>query len=152
MNGCYIITNLQSQCTAYSAEAQELFPQLKAGLFIDNILGSYQIQNHRDLTIVVANQAYLVVDYPLLPDNRLYHFIKTERSEPAASTVTLSCAEITHKIRNPLTSMKLVADMLPVYLPEGNFKETALEVLHKQISRLENYTAELEARAGGIHK
>lgn len=134
MNGFYILTDVQNLCLAYGPGDHPSLGTLQLGQSIQNLL-----DQQPNLASQALGEQYRLYILPTLEGER-------------GGKVTLSCAEINHKIRNPLTSMKLVADMLPVYLPEGSFKDKALEVLHNQIGKLETYTAELAARAGEGHE
>lgn len=178
MDNCfYILTGQAGELIAYSEEATLIFSGMTDGAPVASLLEPLEAPAEgssraavsnilRPLTrtdaagagpflptsgyVSVGERTYKVSAYCLHPGYTLYSFKSfAARAEESKGTLTISCAEITHKLRNPLTSMKLVTDMLPLYLPEGTFKEKALEVLNKQIKRLETYALQLETRAGG---
>ena len=56
----------------------------------------------------------------------------------------VSSAEINRNLRNPLTSMKILLDLIYLHLPDSDFKYRALEIMNSQIGRMEGYLNYLE--------
>lgn len=161
-NILYIITDQCGQLIACSHEIiseygldGELLP-MGSGMMVNELMNPSEwfddlgegVVGPVQRDIYIKKKMYLMSAHRLHPGYTI-HILRpdTDPAKVAGGQVMISCAEISHKLRNPLTSMKIVADLLPHYLPAGSFKETAVEVLNKQIGKLEAYTMQLEMKA-----
>lgn len=126
-NTLYIVTD---QCGQLIACSHEIIN--KHGLNANEIINRDEwfgnagngMVGREQRDIYIKEKLYLMSAYQLYPDHTIYILRPdTTPVKVAGGQVMISCAELNHKLRNPLTSMKIVADLLPHYLPAGSFRD-----------------------------
>ena len=134
-----IMTHLKSVAVIPSISESEYFgkPVLLSALCIgEKLSGESFSREDIEFLRTLANQATISIEYAFIFEELKRHQDAVVRSEKLA-TIGTTTAGIAHELKNPLTYLSTVAQVLPMKWDDLEFRKTVTEILPSEMQRMQ---------------